>query len=75
MRIGLVPVGYADGYLRAFSNRGLMLLQGEMCPVVGRVSMDAVTKGVIPFMIAQFLIMFAMVLFPQLVMVPAHWFY
>jgi len=42
---------------------------------VGRVSMDAVTKGVIPFMIAQFLIMFAMVLFPKLVLVPAHWFY
>jgi tripartite ATP-independent transporter DctM subunit len=42
---------------------------------VGRVSMDAVTKGVIPFMIAQFLIMFAMVLFPQLVLIPAHWFY
>jgi tripartite ATP-independent transporter DctM subunit len=42
---------------------------------VGGVSMDAVTKGVIPFMIAQFILMFAMVLFPQLVMVPAHWFY
>ena len=42
---------------------------------VGGVSMDAVTKGVIPFMVAQFLVMFAMVLFPQLVMVPAHWFY
>lgn len=43
MRIGLVPVGYADGYLRAFSNRGVMLLQGELCPVVGRVSMDLTT--------------------------------
>jgi tripartite ATP-independent transporter DctM subunit len=42
---------------------------------VGQVSMDAVTKGVIPFMIAQFLLMFLMVLFPQLVLVPAHWFY
>ena len=42
---------------------------------VGKVSMDEVTKGVIPFMIAQFLIMFLMVLFPQLVMVPARWFY
>jgi TRAP-type transport system large permease protein len=42
---------------------------------VGRVSMDAVTKGVVPFMIAQFLLMFAMVLFPKLVLVPAHWFY
>jgi tripartite ATP-independent transporter DctM subunit len=42
---------------------------------VGKVSMDAVTRGVIPFMIAQFIVMFAMVLFPKLVLVPAHWFY
>jgi tripartite ATP-independent transporter DctM subunit len=41
----------------------------------GKVSMDEVTKGVIPFMIAQFIIMYLMVAFPQLVMVPAHWFY
>jgi tripartite ATP-independent transporter DctM subunit len=42
---------------------------------VGKVSMDAVTKGVMPFMIAEFALMFLMVLFPQLVMVPARWFY
>jgi len=42
---------------------------------VGKVSMDAVTRGVLPFMVMQFLIMFAMVLMPQMVMVPAHWFY
>ena len=42
---------------------------------VGKVSMDAVTRGVVPFMIAQFILMFLMVLFPQLVMVPARWFY
>jgi tripartite ATP-independent transporter DctM subunit len=42
---------------------------------VGKVSMDAVTRGVVPFMIAQFILMFAMVLFPKLVTVPAHWFY
>jgi len=42
---------------------------------VGKVSMDEVTKGVVPFMVAQFIIMFLMVAFPQLVMVPAHWFY
>jgi TRAP-type C4-dicarboxylate transport system permease large subunit len=41
----------------------------------GKVSMDEVTRGVVPFMIAQFLIMFLMVAFPQLVMVPARWFY
>ena len=42
---------------------------------VGKVSMDDVTRGVWPFMVAQFALMFLMVLFPQLVMVPARWFY
>jgi tripartite ATP-independent transporter DctM subunit len=40
---------------------------------VGRIPMDDVTKGVLPFMWAQFAIMFLMVLFPDLVMVPARW--
>src|SRR5688500_2796085 len=42
-RIGLVPVGYADGYQRCFSNRGVMIVQGKPAPVVGRVSMDLTT--------------------------------
>lgn len=42
---------------------------------VGKVSMDEVTRGVWPFMVAQFSVMFLMVLFPQIVMVPARWFY
>ena len=42
---------------------------------VGKIGMDEVTKGVVPFMVAQFAIMFLMIAFPQLVMVPAHWFY
>jgi len=42
---------------------------------VGRMSMDAVTKGVLPFMLAQFVIMFLMVFFPWLVTVPASWFH
>jgi tripartite ATP-independent transporter DctM subunit len=42
---------------------------------VGKVSMDEVTKGVWPFMVAQFAIMFLMVFVPQLVTVPARWFY
>jgi tripartite ATP-independent transporter DctM subunit len=37
----------------------------------GRLSMDTVTKGVLPFMLAQFLMMFLMVIFPALVTVPA----
>ncbi|HET7793631.1 MAG TPA: TRAP transporter large permease subunit [Rhizobacter sp.] len=42
---------------------------------VGKISMDQVTRGVVPFMVAQFVVMFLMVLFPQLVTVPARWFY
>jgi alanine racemase len=42
-RIGLIPIGYADGYLRAFGNRAMMIVNGISVPVVGRVSMDLVT--------------------------------
>jgi tripartite ATP-independent transporter DctM subunit len=42
---------------------------------VGKVSMDEVTRGVVPFMIAEFVLMFLMVAFPQLVTIPARWFY
>ncbi|WP_298928377.1 TRAP transporter large permease subunit [uncultured Ramlibacter sp.] len=42
---------------------------------VGKMSMDEVTKGVWPFMLAQFAVMFLMVLFPSIVMVPAKWFF
>jgi TRAP-type C4-dicarboxylate transport system permease large subunit len=38
---------------------------------VGCIKMDEVTKGVLPFMIAEFVIMFQMLLFRQLVTVPA----
>ncbi|SMQ86197.1 TRAP transporter, DctM subunit [Devosia lucknowensis] len=41
---------------------------------IGRVSMDRVTAGVWPFMLAQFAFMFLLVLFPELVTVPAQWF-
>ncbi len=40
---------------------------------VGKVDMDTVIKGVLPFMIAQIIIMFLLVLFPGLVTVPARW--
>jgi TRAP-type transport system large permease protein len=41
---------------------------------VGKMKMDEVTRGVIPFMLAQFAIMFLLVLFPAIVTVPARWF-
>jgi alanine racemase len=42
-RIGLVPIGYADGYARILSNKSSMVVQGKRAPVVGRVSMDLIT--------------------------------
>ena len=40
MRLAVLNLGYADGYLRAFSNRGQAFVDGRPCPVIGRVSMD-----------------------------------
>jgi tripartite ATP-independent transporter DctM subunit len=40
---------------------------------VARTSLDSVIKGVWPFLLAQTLLMFLFVLFPQLIMVPASW--
>ncbi len=42
---------------------------------VGRMRMDDVTRGVLPFMSVQFIVMFLMVMFPALVMVPARMMY
>ncbi|HCX96577.1 MAG TPA: alanine racemase [Spirochaetaceae bacterium] len=39
-RIGVLPIGYADGYPRALSNRASVLVRGMRSPVVGRVCMD-----------------------------------
>ncbi len=38
--IATVPAGYADGYNRGLSNRGIMLAGGRRVPIVGRVCMD-----------------------------------
>lgn len=42
--IATIPLGYADGYLRNMFDIGqLTTLDGVVCPVVGRVSMDGIT--------------------------------
>lgn len=38
--IATIPIGYDDGYRRALSNRGQIIVRGQFAPVVGRVSMD-----------------------------------
>jgi alanine racemase len=44
--IATVPVGYGDGYRRAFSNNCEVLIGGRRYPVVGTVSMDNITVEV-----------------------------
>lgn len=38
--IATIPVGYADGFLRHFSNKGRVVIAGHEAPIIGRVSMD-----------------------------------
>lgn len=41
-RIATVSVGYADGYPRALSSKGVVLINGKRAPVIGRVCMDQI---------------------------------
>ena len=47
-RVGLVPVGYADGYARVLSGRAQVLVGGRRVPVVGTISMDQLTVDLGP---------------------------
>lgn len=40
MRIATIPVGYGDGYPRALSNKGEVLIRGKRAKILGRVCMD-----------------------------------
>lgn len=44
--IATLPVGYADGMLRALSNRAVLWDGDTPCPLVGRVSMDLITVDI-----------------------------
>ncbi len=43
MAIGVVAIGYGDGYPRQAKNGTPVLVKGNVCPMVGRVSMDMIT--------------------------------
>ena len=40
IRVATVAVGYGDGYHRAVSGKGFMLVGGKRCPILGRICMD-----------------------------------
>ena len=42
IRMGVVSIGYGDGYSRHLSNAGEVIIRGQRIPVIGRVSMDTI---------------------------------
>lgn len=46
LEVAVINYGYADGYLRGFSNRGTASANGKTLPVIGRVSMDLIALDV-----------------------------
>lgn len=39
-KVATIPIGYADGYPRALSNQGRVLIKGQTAPIIGRICMD-----------------------------------
>lgn len=39
-KIATISAGYADGYPRALSNKGRVIINGQYAPIIGRVCMD-----------------------------------
>lgn len=46
MKIAIIPVGYSNGFSRALSNMGRVLIRGKRVPVVGTVTMNTMTVNV-----------------------------
>jgi alanine racemase len=42
-RIATIPVGFGEGYPRSLFNKGVVLIKGQRCPVIGRVSLNITT--------------------------------
>ncbi|HUW40752.1 MAG TPA: alanine racemase [Rectinemataceae bacterium] len=47
-RVVTVPIGYGDGYSRALSNKGVVVINGRSCPIVGRICMDQLMVDIGP---------------------------
>jgi alanine racemase len=47
-RVVTVPIGYGDGFPRAYSNRGVVLIRGKRCSIRGSVCMDQLVADLGP---------------------------
>ena len=45
-KIATIPVGYADGYSRGLSNKGKVIINGTLAPIIGNVCMDQIMVDV-----------------------------
>jgi alanine racemase len=45
-RVATIPIGYADGYLRAFTDKAYVLINGKKCKVLGNVNMDMIMADI-----------------------------
>ena len=45
-QIASLPIGFGEGYPRSLFNKGIVLIKGQRCPVVGRVSLNIVTVDI-----------------------------
>ncbi len=46
MRIAVVSIGYGDGYPRAYSTANFVAIHGQLCELIGRVSMDMIVVDI-----------------------------
>ncbi|HEX7693200.1 MAG TPA: alanine racemase [Sphingomonas sp.] len=51
--VAILNYGYADGYFRGFSDRGAVLMDNNLLPVIGRVSMDLIAVNITGYDIAE----------------------
>lgn len=40
MKVATIPIGYADGFIRALFNKAHVIVNGKLCPVIGTICMD-----------------------------------
>lgn len=45
-RLGVIPIGYADGYPWSLSNKASVLINGRRAPIAGRVTMDMIVVDI-----------------------------
>lgn len=46
MTVATIPIGYSDGYPRSLSNKAVVLIDGQYCRILGRVTMDQIIVDV-----------------------------